>query len=108
MGHVQISVGNLGLPAEIFSRNFVSNTTTGPSPDNSALMNVEMPKSDAKDNIYETDASSAPPLIVYISDVIPTHLDVIPFRFGSSSFEGMRTCSDFNRVRVCQHRYAHT
>ncbi len=37
-GHVQIPVGNLGLLAEIFSRNFVSNTITGPSPDNSALM----------------------------------------------------------------------
>ena len=70
-GHVQIPIGNLRLPAKIFSSNFVSNTITGPSPDDSALMNVEMPKSDPNDHddIYETDASSAPPLIVYISDV---------------------------------------
>ena len=70
-GHVQIPIGNLGLPAKILSRNFVSNTITGPSPDNSALMNVEMPKSNPEDHddIYETDVSSAPSLMVYISDV---------------------------------------
>ncbi len=63
-GHVQIPVGNLG-------RIFVSDSLTSPSPDDSALMYVEMPESDPEghDDIYETDASTVPPSMVYISDV---------------------------------------
>jgi len=73
--NVQIPIGDLGLPPEVFmeSTPSISNVSTALSPDQSVVMGGIMsdsdPDSDPGGDIHETDPNAHPPLTVYTSDV---------------------------------------